>query len=67
MRSRSRWNSVRALGAGSNHFTGGFVTQQQCEGVDENGFSGAGFTGEQIEAGGELDRRIVDDRVVFDP
>ena len=46
---------------------GSFVAQQQGERVDEDGFSGAGFAGQQVEAGGELHGNVVDDRVVFDP
>ena len=45
----------------------GFVAQQQCECIDQNGFSSAGFAGQEVEPGGELHGDVVDDRVVFYP
>src|SRR5271169_6298556 len=45
----------------------GFVAQQQRKRVNEDGFSGAGLAGQEVEAGGELDGDVVNDRVVFDP
>ncbi len=54
------------VGAVADGVAGRFVAQQQGQGVDQDGFSGAGFAGQQIETGGELHGNIVDDRVVFD-
>ncbi len=51
----------------ANRVAGSFVAQQQGQRVDEDGFSGAGFAGQQVEAGSELHGDVVDDRVVFDP
>ena len=45
----------------------GFVAQQQCQCINENGFSSAGFAGQEVETGGELHGDVVDDRVVFYP
>ena len=56
-----------ALGAGANHVTGSFLAEQKGERVDEDGFAGAGFASEKIQAGGELDRGIIDYGVVFQP
>ncbi len=56
----------RFLGAMANCIAGGFVAEQQCKRVDEDGFSGAGFAGQQVETGGELHGNVVNDRVVFD-
>ena len=46
---------------------GSFVAEQEGQCIDENGFSSAGFAGQEIETGGELHGDVVDDRVVFDP
>ncbi len=51
----------------ANCVGGSLVAQQERKRVDENGFSGAGFAGQQVEAGGELNGNVVNDRVVFDP
>ena len=51
----------------ANGVGGSFVAQQQGERVDEDGLSGAGFAGQQVEAGSELHGHVVNDRVVFDP
>ncbi len=55
------------LGAVADGVAGGFIAQQQGQRVDEDGFSGAGFAGQQVEAGSKLHGDVVDDRVVFDP
>ncbi len=57
----------RLLGAMAHRVAGGLVAQQQRERVDEDGFAGAGFAGQQVEAGRELHGHVVDHRVVFDP
>ena len=56
----------RLVGAMADGVAGGFVAEQQRQRVDEDGFSGAGFAGQQVETGGELHGDVVNDRVVFD-
>ncbi len=53
------------VGARADDVARGFVAEQQGQGVDENGFAGAGFAGQQVQARGELDRQVIDHRVVF--
>ena len=53
------------VGAGADHVRGSFFAEQQGERVDEDGFAGAGFAGQEIQPGGELYRQVVDDRVIF--
>ncbi len=55
------------VGTGANHVHGSFVPQQKGQGINEDGFSGAGFAGQQVQARRELDRQVVYDRVVFEP
>ncbi len=56
----------RFFGAMADRVAGGLVAEQQCQRVDEDGFSGAGFAGQQVETGRELHGNVVNDRVVFD-
>ncbi len=53
------------VGAGANHIGRSLVAQKQCQGINEDGFPRAGFAGQKIQAGRELYRQIVYDRVVF--
>ena len=55
------------VGSGTNHVGGGFVAQQERQRIDEDGFSRAGFAGQQVQAGRELYRQVIYDRVVFQP
>ena len=45
----------------TNHVAGGLFTKQQRESVDEDGFAGAGFAGQQVEprAKGDGDAQIL--------
>ncbi len=56
----------RLVGSMSNCVGGSLVAQQQGESVNQDGLSGAGFAGQQVEAGPKLDGDVVNDRVVFD-
>src|ERR1022692_4992511 len=38
-----------ALGASANYFTRRFIAQQQGQGIDQNGFASARFSGEQVD------------------
>ncbi len=51
--------------SGANHVTRRLFTQQQRQRIDQNGFPRARFSGQQVQPGGELHRRVVDDRVVL--
>ncbi len=53
---------VRAV---ADHFGRGFAAHEQGQRVDEDGFAGAGFAGEQIEARAEDGDGVIDDGVVF--
>ncbi len=53
------------VGPRANHVAGGFVTQKKRQGINEDGFPGAGLAGQKIQAGRELYRQVVYDRVVF--
>ena len=55
------------VGSGANHVGRGLVAQQKRQRINEDGFSGAGFAGQQVQAGRELYRQVVYDRVVFQP
>ena len=55
------------VGAVANRIGGGFIAEQQRESINEDGFSGAGFAGQQIQTGRELHGNVINDRVVFDP
>jgi energy-coupling factor transporter ATP-binding protein EcfA2 len=55
------------VGAVTNGIGGSFVAEKQSQSVNEDGFSGAGFAGQQIQAGRELHGHVINDRVVFDP
>ena len=55
----------RSLASVANDIAGGFFTEQQREGVDENRFAGAGFTGQQIQSRAEGNHDRIDDRIVF--
>ena len=56
----------RDILAGTNEVARGPAAQQEADGLDENGLAGAGFSGQDVEAGLELDLRGVDDREAFD-
>ena len=49
----------------ADHLGGGFAAHQQGQGIDEDGFSRAGFAGEQVQAGAEGGDGVIDDGVVF--
>ena len=53
------------VGAVADDFDGGFAAHQQGQRIDEDGFAGAGFAGEQIETGAEEGDGVIDDGVVF--
>ena len=53
--------------SGANHVGGGLVPEQKRQGINEDGFSRAGFAGQQVQAGRELYRQVVYDRVVLEP
>ncbi len=55
------------VSAMSNRVGGSFIAQQESQRVNQDGFAGPSFAGEQVKAGGELDGNVVNDRVVFDP
>ena len=55
------------VGTVPNCVGGSLVAQQQGERVNKDGFSGASFAGQQVEAGSKLHGNVVNDRVVFDP
>ena len=46
--------------AAANHFSRGFRSGKQAERIDDNGFSGARFTGEQIEALFKVQLELID-------
>ncbi len=52
-------------GAVADDFHGGFAAHEQGQRIDEDGFAGAGFSGEQIEAGAKDGDGVIDDGVVF--
>src|SRR5215469_4137241 len=54
------------LRAMADDLTGSLIAQEQCEGANQNGFSGAGFAGKKIKSGSKLHREAVNHRVVFD-
>ena len=53
------------VGAVADDVGGGFAAHEQGQRVDEDGFAGAGFAGEQVEAGAERGDGVIDDGVVF--
>ena len=53
------------LGAVADDLGGGFAAHQQGQSIDEDGFSRAGFAGEQVQAGAEGGDGVIDDGVVF--
>ena len=50
---------------GADQFPGGPFTQHRTHGVDDDGFARAGLTGEGIEAGMELNVRLLDNGNIF--
>src|SRR5258708_31102743 len=50
--------------AGANHVGRRARAEQQSERAQDDGFAGAGFAGEDIEAGAELEMSFLDDREV---
>ena len=53
------------LSAVADEFSRTFAAEEEGERVDEDGFAGAGFAGEEIEAGPEGGDGVIDDGVVF--
>jgi hypothetical protein len=51
---------------GSNHFRGSSTPQEEVDGIDQDGFSGAGFPGQDVEARPEFNVQLIDDRKIFD-
>src|SRR5215469_9464341 len=45
----------------------GFIAQQQCQCINQDGFASASFAGQEIQTGRKLHGNVVDDRVVFNP
>ena len=54
-----------AFGAAAHHFGRGAATEEQAEGVDDDGFAGAGLAGEEVQTRVEADAESLDDGVVF--
>ena len=52
---------------GTNHVSGSLLAEKKRERINQNGFTGSGFAGQQIQASRKLYRQIVDDRVIFKP
>jgi len=57
---------TRARFAGADHFGGGAGAQQEAQRVHHDGFAAAGFAGEEVEAGVEVDSQALDYGVVLD-
>jgi hypothetical protein len=55
-----------SIGAMSNHLGTGSATDRQLQRVDQNGFAGAGFTGEHGKAFAKIEFNALDDREVTD-
>jgi len=55
-----------SLCAGADDLRRRLVSEEQTEGVDQNRFSRAGFTRQQVQSVTELDHGIVDNRVIFE-
>jgi len=51
---------------GPDHFGRGFRAGQQSQGVDDNGLSGSGFAGKQVETGIEVKFELVDEGKISD-
>src|SRR5207237_423485 len=45
----------------ADHFRRGFRTGQQTEGIDDDGFAGAGLAGEQVKTGLEVKFELIDE------
>ena len=60
-RSKTAW-MVACVFAGAHEVGAGAAADQQVDGFDEDGLAGAGFAGEDVEAGLELDLEVIDDR-----
>src|SRR5262249_24977247 len=56
-----------ALSPGPHDVRPSFFTQEQSKCVNQNRFSSAGFAGEKVQSGGELDRCAFNNGVVFEP
>ena len=56
----------RGVFAGADEVAGRAPAEQQADRLDENGLAGAGFAGQDVQAGVELDLDRVDDREVPD-
>ena len=51
--------------AGADQVSGGAPAQYRAHGVDDDGLAGAGLAGKGVEAGAELDVRLLDDRDIL--
>ena len=49
----------------ADHVGRGFAAHEEGQRVDEDGLAGAGFAGEEVEAGAERGDGVIDDGVVF--
>jgi hypothetical protein len=56
----------RAIGTGPDERAVAPIARHQSEGVDDDGLSGAGFAGEDVQSGTELDDEVVDRHEVAD-
>ena len=56
----------RGVLAGADEVARGAAAEQQADGLDEDRLAGAGFAGQDVQAGVELDLDRVDDREVLD-
>src|SRR5439155_1724433 len=54
------------VGAGTNDVARGPLAEQQSERIDQHGLAGAGFTRQDVEAGGERERDVGDDGEIAD-
>ena len=54
-----------AVGSMTDDAGGGFLAHEEGESVDEDGFAGAGFAGEEIEAGAEAGDGVIDDGIIL--
>jgi len=60
-----RLNRCALLG-GADHFRTGPAAQDEGQRVDEDRFSGARLSGEQVQTGSQLERQLANDREMFD-
>ncbi len=55
----------RAVGPGAHHFRRGPAAQNQVDGIDDDGFAGPGFAGQDGEPPLELHTEVIDDGKIF--